>query len=321
MPRFDGRQIHPHPAATTDHPNVRTSAPPVRASELLFVDPSVSDLDTILRNLRPGVEAIVLDTERPAARQMARALEGRGGLDAVHVIAHGAPGRVSFAAGEWSLETLEDDQVDLATIGHALGGSGELLLWSCNAGAGAAGIDLIDVLSHSAGAPVAAANDVVGSQALGGDWKLNVRTGDAAARPPLTEVGVMSYAAVLAVPLTSTGQGERLTIFGGWPAGTAAGTYFIVLNDGGTLNVIGQFIVPANFGGTFAISEALPAGSYVVGPSAPGPNTIAVHNGSWRSTGNNAGSWSVGDFNPAITATLNNTGDATPNQTGRGIVR
>src|SRR4051794_30473503 len=63
VPRFDGRQIHPHPAATTDHPNVRTSAPPVRASELLFVDPSVSDLDTILRNLRPGVEAIVLDTE------------------------------------------------------------------------------------------------------------------------------------------------------------------------------------------------------------------------------------------------------------------
>ncbi|MGX7874091.1 hypothetical protein ACVDG5_016245 [Mesorhizobium sp. ORM6] len=131
----------------------------------------------------------------------------------------------------------------------------------------------------------------------------------------------MNYAAVLAVPLTSTGQGERLTIFGRWPAGTAAGTYFIVLNDGGTLNVIGQFIVPANFGGTFAISEALPAGRYVVGPSAPEPNSIAVHNGKWNSTGNNAGSWSVGDFNSAITATLNNTGDATPNQASRGTAR
>jgi len=60
----------------------------------------------------------VLDRVAPPARQMALALEGRDGLDAVHVIAHGAPGRVSFAAGEWSAQTLEDNGVDLATIGR-----------------------------------------------------------------------------------------------------------------------------------------------------------------------------------------------------------
>ncbi|MBZ9674074.1 DUF4347 domain-containing protein [Mesorhizobium sp. ES1-3] len=315
LPRFDGRR--PLPDAATDRPNARTDAP----SELLFVDPSVPDLGTILANLRPRVEAIVLDARRPAARQMALALEGRDGLDAMHVIAHGAPGRVCFSAGEWSARTLDDDADDLAAIGQALGGYGELLLWSCHAGAAETGINFIDALSRPVGAPVAAADDLVGSPALGGDWKLNVRTSKAATRPPLTLGGIMNYAAVLAVPLTSTGQGERLTIFGRWPAGTAAGTYFIVLNDGGTLNVIGQFIVPTNFGGTFAISEALPAGRYTVGPSAPGPNTIAVYNGRWSSSGNDAGTWSVGDFNPAITATLNNTGDATPNQTGRGIAR
>ncbi|QKC78798.1 DUF4347 domain-containing protein [Mesorhizobium erdmanii] len=321
VPRFDGRQIHPLPAAAPDRPNARADAPRPRPSELLFVDPSVSDLGTILANLRPQVEAIVLDAARPAARQIALALEGRDDLDAVHVIAHGAPGRVSFAAGEWSARTLDDDAVDLAAIGQALDGLGELLLWSCNAGAGAAGTDFIDALARAAGAPVAAANNLIGAPALGGDWKLNVRTTEAAARPPLTRGGVMNYAAVLAVPLTSTGQGERLNVFGQWPAGTAAGTYFIVLNDGGTLNVIGQFIVPTNFGGTFAISEALPAGRYTVGPSAPGPSTIAVYNGRWSSSGNNAGTWSVGDFNPAISATLNKTGDVTPNQADRGAAR
>ncbi|MBZ9749232.1 DUF4347 domain-containing protein [Mesorhizobium sp. CO1-1-7] len=311
-PRFDGRRIDPLPDAATDRPNAPL------ASELLFVDPSVSDIGTILANLRPEVEAIVLDAKRPAARQMALALQRRDGVDAVHVIAHGAPGRVSFAAGEWSAQTLGDDELDLATIGQALGGIGELLLWSCNAGGGAAGTNFVDALSRTAGAPAAAADDLVGSSAFGGDWKLNVRTSKAATRPPLTRGGMMNYAAVLAVPLTSTGQGERLTIFGTWPAGTVAGTYFIVLNDGRTLNVIGQFIVPTNFGGTFAISEPLPAGRYTVGPSAPGPNTIAVYNGCWSSTGKNAGTWSVGDFDPAITATLN-PGDATPNQAGRGI--
>jgi collagen type VII alpha len=73
-----------------------------RPSEILFVDPAVSDLETILGNLRPEVHAIMLDARWPAARQIAAALEGRSALDAVHVIAHGAPGRVNFAAGEWS---------------------------------------------------------------------------------------------------------------------------------------------------------------------------------------------------------------------------
>src|SRR5437763_1573628 len=80
----------------------------ISASEILFVDPSVSDIETILGNLRPGVHAVVLDERRPAARQIAAALECREGLDAVHLIAHGAPGRVVFAASEWSAETLEE---------------------------------------------------------------------------------------------------------------------------------------------------------------------------------------------------------------------
>src|SRR3984893_16797707 len=99
-----------------------------RTREVLFIDPAVSDRGTILGNLRPEVEAILLDRTRPAARQMAGALAGRHGLGAVHVIAHGAPGRVSFAAGDWSAETLVDEADDLAAIGRALVGGGELRL-------------------------------------------------------------------------------------------------------------------------------------------------------------------------------------------------
>src|SRR5579863_7427532 len=37
-------------------------------SEVLFVDPAIDDLGRILGGLRPGIEAIVLDPVRPAAR-------------------------------------------------------------------------------------------------------------------------------------------------------------------------------------------------------------------------------------------------------------
>lgn len=71
-------------------------------NEVLFIDRGVSDVGQILRGLRPHVEAIVLRPDAPAARQMAEALRNRRELEAVHIMAHGAPGRVSFAAGDWT---------------------------------------------------------------------------------------------------------------------------------------------------------------------------------------------------------------------------
>ena len=98
----------------------------LESSEVLFIDPAVSDVQTLLAELRPGVEAVLLDAARPAAQQMAEALVGRRDLAAVHIIAHGAPGRVGFAAGEWSLETLARDAGDLAAIGRVLAEDGDL---------------------------------------------------------------------------------------------------------------------------------------------------------------------------------------------------
>ena len=100
-------------------------------SEMLFVDPSVASVDTILSGLRPGVAAVLLDPAQPAACQIASALKARHGLDAVHVIAHGAPGRVCFTSGDWSAASLEEQGDNLAAIGQALAEDGGLCLWSC----------------------------------------------------------------------------------------------------------------------------------------------------------------------------------------------
>jgi hypothetical protein len=176
-------------------------------SEILFVDPSVACVDTILSGLRPGVAAVLLDPAQPAAWQIASALKGRHGLDAVHVIAHGAPGRVCFTSGDWSPATLEEQGDDLAAIGQALTEDGRLRLWSCDAGAGAAGTAFIEALARATGANVAAATGRIGAAACGGNWKLTAPS----ARPPLTAAGIADYPGVLA---TNTWIG------GGLPNGT-----------------------------------------------------------------------------------------------------
>lgn len=285
-----------------------------RVSEVLFVDPLVDDLETITGDLRPGVKAIVLDRLTPAARQIAAALDRFHDLDAVHVIAHGAPGRVNFATGDWSLATVADDAEDLAAIGRALAEDGDFGLWSCTTGAGEAGDQFVDALSCVTGAKVAAAKELVGAAAKGGHWELS----HAAIRPPLTETGVANYAGIFPVTLISTGKSERHAIFGRWPAGTPAGTYFIVLNNNGALEVIGRFLVPAgaNIAGTFAISASLPAGRYIVGSNNARPGTITVYGGKWNPGNRAEGTWSPSNFDPAITPTLNHSRNTAPNLSG-----
>ena len=169
-----------------NNPNKNLEERVMAPHEILFVDRSVSDIDTILSGLRPGVEAIVLDAAQPATRQIAATLEGRYGLSAVHIIAHGAPGRVNFASGDWSATTLEDEAENFAAIGRALAVDGELRLWSCDTGAAAAGAAFIEGLAKATGADVAASTSRIGAAALGGTWELAAFAHRAPARPPLT---------------------------------------------------------------------------------------------------------------------------------------
>ena len=162
------------------------AATPLR--EILFIDPGISDIETLLGNLRPEVEAILLDPARPAARQIAAAVAGRHGLGAVHVIAHGAPGRVSFAAGDWSAATLEEEAEDLAAIGQTLGAGRNVNLWSCQTAAGPAGAAFIAGLARASGADIAAATGLVGDAALGDGWELTTAT-----QRPLTAPGMTGY--------------------------------------------------------------------------------------------------------------------------------
>jgi Domain of unknown function (DUF4347) len=166
--------------------------------EIAFIDRSVDDLATLLAGIRPDVEPILLSNDEPAPRQMARAVQGRKGFDAIHVIAHGRPGEVSFGAGALSVETIAEHSGDLAQLGLALGAGG-LQLWACESGQGEAGSTFVDSLAWIAGAQVAASTQRVGAAARGGQWALDVGPSDLA---PLSTEGAAVYPGVMATSTT-----------------------------------------------------------------------------------------------------------------------
>jgi len=165
--------------------------------EIAFIDPAVGYIETLIAGLRPEVHAVRLHTAAPAAAQIARALASRYGFEAIHVIAHGASGEVSFAAGALSLDSISRHRGSLAAIGRALNEDGELLLWSCGTGQGGDGAEFVDALEGACGAPVAAATGLVGAAARSASWTLDRLAGATMALSPLTKAGVASYPGVL----------------------------------------------------------------------------------------------------------------------------
>ena len=141
----------------------------VVARELAVFAPDTPDMDTLIAGLREGVTPYVLSGEGDAVAEIAARAEG---YEAVHILSHGAPGRVFLGETVLSSETLGLHADALAALKTALGPDGELLLYGCGIAGGPEGEAFLTRLDSALGRPVAASTDLTGAAALGGDWEL-----------------------------------------------------------------------------------------------------------------------------------------------------
>ena len=61
---------------------------------LVFIDSALPDLATLQAGLPHGLEVHLLDPHRDGLQQIAATLENRQGIAALHLITHGAPGKL-----------------------------------------------------------------------------------------------------------------------------------------------------------------------------------------------------------------------------------
>jgi Domain of unknown function (DUF4347)/Tryptophan-rich Synechocystis species C-terminal domain/Putative esterase len=196
-------------------------------TELAFVDPNVGHRGVLAKAWRDNVEAIVLEPTRRAEEQICAALESRSDVKAIHILAHGCPGEVGFASGCLSIAVLDRWSPALDKIKASLGANGQMLLWSCSAGAGESGHALVEALSEKISASVFASSGFVGAGDQGGSWNLDFGVDVRPVAPPITSSGIASYPGLLALgwPARKTGV-EGNTIALGAITG-AAGTVTI----------------------------------------------------------------------------------------------
>jgi hypothetical protein len=234
--------------AAVNGQTVADEAPAVR--EILFIDPAVPDFAALADGVRAVVRPVLLDARRDALEQIADTLERGAGFDTVHVVTHGAPGRIEFSSGILSHANLSTHAGALARIRSALAPDAELLLWACAAGQGAAGRMLIDALAEATGANVAAATHELGNTARGASWTLDAAHAPLAA-VPFTFETIANYRGLLVVsPLTpADGDAAANTI----PEGAANGTAVahLSISSSGV-----SYALTDNAGGRFQIDSS-----------------------------------------------------------------
>ena len=81
-------------------------ATPARRVEIVFIDGGVADRDSLISKLAPETEVHVLDPAGDGLAQIAHFLAGRGGIDALHFVAHGAQGSIALGTAQLSADSL-----------------------------------------------------------------------------------------------------------------------------------------------------------------------------------------------------------------------
>jgi uncharacterized delta-60 repeat protein len=160
------------------------------ATELLFLDPGVADYAQLLPWVRSSVEIHILHPAQEPIAQIALAVAHRPSLRRIHLVSHGSPGQLHFAAGVVGVQSLDR----FAAVRSALANTQvELVLYGCRVGAGAIGQAFVAALAESLGCGVVAASEPIGHVSHGGGWNLDVVAGTVGIESLAFDSGVVAY--------------------------------------------------------------------------------------------------------------------------------
>ena len=146
---------------------------------LLLVDSAVESVQQLLQNTHKRIQVAVIDHTKNGVETLLQWLQQFPDLHQVHILAHGAPGRIFLGNTQLSQDTLQSYSEALRRIRQRRSKTQpplDLLLYSCNVAAGEAGTAFVESLHRLTGANVAASSVPVGNAALGGTWHLDTQT-------------------------------------------------------------------------------------------------------------------------------------------------
>lgn len=154
-----------------------TNSATTNQQPIVFILDNVADYASMADGMYANYEVHVLSADGDALAQMASYLDGRSGIEAIHLVSHGQEGQLDLGTVALNSSNLADYGDSLAVIRGALSQDADFLIYGCDAGQGTVGVEFVNALAQATGADVAASDDVTGPAVHGGDAVLEVQSG------------------------------------------------------------------------------------------------------------------------------------------------
>ncbi|MCA9196101.1 MAG: DUF4347 domain-containing protein [Planctomycetales bacterium] len=189
-----------------------------QSNVVVFIDAGVQDQTDLIQNLkaaRPALQTarwIPLSGDQNGIFQISQHLRQLENVDAIHVLAHGEPSKITLGNSVLSSATLQANRRQIQAWSQSLSPKADILIYGCDVAEGAAGIRFVKRLANVTGADIAASNNRTGANQLGGDATLEVQSGKIESASILAGI---DYPHVLANP---TDGPDSISV-------SAAGTY------------------------------------------------------------------------------------------------
>ncbi|HEU5077587.1 MAG TPA: DUF4347 domain-containing protein [Opitutaceae bacterium] len=178
LPAFEPVKMTDRPAPVAKPAIAPEAAKPSSApKEVVFIDTSVADWQTLAANVKPDAQVFLLDPTKDGFQQIQQDLAGMTGITALHLVSHGGTGELILGTKTFNAGNIATENAALTAIGQSLSPGADVLLYGCDIGAGSDGATLMGRIAAQTHSDVAASVDETGSSAVGKNWILEKQTG------------------------------------------------------------------------------------------------------------------------------------------------
>ncbi|MCT7960571.1 DUF4347 domain-containing protein [Laspinema sp. D1] len=236
------------PLSDTEIGNLSTSGLSALSRQLVIIDPGVTDYQTLISVIPPKTEIYILDPNLEGIAQIGAILGNFNDIEALHIISHGADGKIHLGNSTLDSSNLESYRTQLQQWQQALSPNADLLLYGCDVAATEIGKTFIAQLAHLTGVDVAASENLTGK---GGNWELETQVGNIETTP----LSLANYEYTLASPVANADTKAL-------PVGATKTSIQVLSNDidadGDKLTI--QSVTTPTAGGTVEIEADVYAG-------------------------------------------------------------
>ena len=144
-------------------------------SEVVFIDPSVQEAETIVAQLPRGAEVVRLSPGTDAVALISAHLAKKRDLSAIRIISHGNDGYIVLNGNIIDSEYLAENSGQISSWSNSLSENADIMLYGCNVAESGEGREFVDNFADLTGADIAAATFATGG--VEANWQLDYHTG------------------------------------------------------------------------------------------------------------------------------------------------